>query len=132
MSCLFSEIPLVWVYTDSQHRTFLGDGVEYSKGQIKIHKPGKYHIYSHLTLTTNENPLSDGEKIIVHSLLWNTRGASKYLLFAQVTMKPNEVKSTNIEGSFELLEGDVVSVYVSHPSFLKNEFAANVFGLFSL
>lgn len=87
-----------------------------------------------MTLSSNENPLSEdeGERIIVHSLLWNSRGVSKSLLFAQVTLKRNEVKTTNIEGSFELLDGDVISVYLSHPSFLKNIRPANVFGLFML
>ncbi|CAG5134009.1 unnamed protein product [Candidula unifasciata] len=129
-----NDINLVWLYRDVEHRTFVGDGVEYANGQITIHKAGKYHIYSHMTLSSNENPLPEhyDEIIIVHSLLWNPRGASKHLLFSQVTLKPNEVKSTDIEGSFELREGDVISVYLSHPSFLKNVSPANVFGLFIL
>uniref|UniRef100_A0A0B6ZWM2 THD domain-containing protein n=1 Tax=Arion vulgaris TaxID=1028688 RepID=A0A0B6ZWM2_9EUPU len=128
------QIALVWVDNDAQRRTFMGEGVEYSNGQIKINKAGKYHIYSHMTLSTNENPLPENEKekIITHSLLWNARGATKDLLFSQVTIKPNEVKSSDIEGSFELLEGDIISVYLSHPSFVKNVPPANVFGLFIL
>ncbi|CAG5127214.1 unnamed protein product, partial [Candidula unifasciata] len=129
-----NEIPLVWITRDPEHRTFVGKDVSYSSGHITIHKSGKYHLYSHMTLSSNENPLSEdeGERIIVHSLLWNSRGVSKSLLFSQVTLKRNEVKSTNIEGSFELLDGDVISVYLSHPSFLKNIRPANVFGLFML
>ncbi|XP_012943384.1 uncharacterized protein LOC101857902 isoform X2 [Aplysia californica] len=129
------EYPLSWISDDPEGGlNFVGEGVYYSKGQITIRSSGKYHVYSQVTLSTTENPLDEGdaEKIIVHAIIAKSKGTPKTLVLSQVTIKQNEVRSTNMEGTFNFSKGDVISIYVSHPSFLKDVRPGNTFGLFKL
>lgn len=125
-----------WLDKDDNNLAFVGSGVKYSPGTISIVQSGKYYLYSHLTISTNESPLPGGaeEKIVVHSILKSSRSGQGHslptLLTNQLTVRQKEARGSSVNGVIELSAGDQVYVYFSYPSLLKDTVGANVFGLF--
>ncbi|CAL1545140.1 unnamed protein product [Lymnaea stagnalis] len=124
-----------WMDKNENDLSFVGSGLKYSPGTISILQSGKYYLYSHLTISTNESPLPGGaeEKIVVHSILKSSQGHGlSTLLTNQLTVRQKEASGSTINGVVELSAGDEVYVYFSYPSLLKDTVGANIFGLFLL
>lgn len=123
---------LVWNTDDTSGTSFLSSDLHYANGSITIPSTGRYHVYTHLTFDTNANVLSMGQLLVDHSVKKVSRGRTDHLLLDRVNLKQREIKSSDLEGTFELKQGDIINVAVSYPSYLYNLPQTNVFGLFKL
>ncbi|XP_059170712.1 uncharacterized protein LOC131952174 isoform X2 [Physella acuta] len=128
-----------WVSDHKDKNSYVGSGVKYSNGHFVIQKRGTYFIYNHLTLSTIENTLdiNKTDLIIQHSIQKmepGDHGKAVSLASNSLTLKRSEVRDSNVQGLFDLNEGDIVYVYLSYPSVLKGKSGdmttLQVFGLF--
>ncbi|KAK7091027.1 uncharacterized protein [Littorina saxatilis] len=123
---------LSWNVKDDTGISFISSDLRYVNGTITIPTQGRYHIYTHLTFDTYSNNLDQEQLVVDHSIARISRGSPTYLVLDKVNLQPRVVKSSDLEGTFELRQGDVVKVIVSYPSYLYNLPQTNVFGLFKL
>ena len=123
---------LSWNVRDDTGVSFISNDLRYVNGTITIPSDGRYHVYTHLTFDTNNNRLESQQLVVDHSITRISRGTPVYLLLDRVNLHRREVKSSDLEGTFELRKGDQVKVIVSYPSYLYNLPQTNVFGLFKL
>ena len=112
--------------------SFISNDLLYVNGTITIPTNGRYHVYTHLTFDTNTNRLPGQQLVVDHSVTRISRGTPVNLLLDRVNLCQREVKSSDLEGTFELQKGDRVKVIVSYPTYLYNLSETNVFGLFKL
>ncbi|XP_076435329.1 uncharacterized protein LOC143275239 [Babylonia areolata] len=123
---------LSWNVQDETGATFISDGLRYANGTLTIPSSGRYHVYTHLTFDTTANKLEQPQLVVDHSIARISRGSPVYLLLDRVNLLARQIKSSDLEGTFEFRKGDVVKVVVSFPSYLYNLPQTNVFGLFKL
>ena len=129
------EKSLIWLTHDKDKICYVGEGVRYNSGELTILQKGKYYVYSQITFSTidNEMPHGQSELLLVFSIQRKPRHETQQtLLLSKMTMEPNKEENDSVSGIIQLNEGDVLSVYISHPSLLKNILAANFFGLYKL
>lgn len=123
---------LSWNVRDDTGVSFISDDLRYVNGTITIPTNGRYHVYTHLIFDTNSNKLNSEQLVVDHSITRISRGNPVYLLLDRVNLHSREIKSSDLEGTFELRQGDMIKVVVSYPSYLYNLPQTNVFGLFKL
>ncbi|KAL8583245.1 hypothetical protein ACOMHN_013800 [Nucella lapillus] len=123
---------LSWNVRDDTGVSFISDDLRYVNGTITIPTTGRYHVYTHLTFDTTTNKLETQQLVVDHSIARISRGSNVYLLLDRVNLLSREIKSSDLEGTFEFRKGDVIKVVVSFPSYLCNLPQTNVFGLFKL
>ncbi|KAL8578378.1 hypothetical protein ACOMHN_031752 [Nucella lapillus] len=123
---------LSWNVPDETGVSFISDDLRYVNGTLTIPSTGRYHVYTHLTFDTNNNKLRGQQLVVNHSITRISRGVSVDLLLDRVNLFSREIKSSDLEGTFEFQRGDVVKVIVSFPSYLYHIPQTNVFGLFKL
>lgn len=123
---------LAWITKDETGSSFLSEDLQYVNGTITIPTAGRYHVYTHLTFDTNSNRLQNTQLVVDHSIIRVSRGHPEQLVLDKVNLHSREIKSSDLEGTFELKQGDIVKVVVSFPSFLYHLPQTNVFGLFKL
>ncbi|KAK7484441.1 hypothetical protein BaRGS_00024326 [Batillaria attramentaria] len=122
---------LAWKTKDESGTSFISDDLRYVNGTITIPAAARYHMYSHLTFDTIMNQIPK-QLVVDHSILRISRGAQQQLVLDRVTLTQNKIKSSDLEGTFELRQGDIIKVMVSYPSYLYNVPQTNAMGLFKL
>ncbi|RUS74901.1 hypothetical protein EGW08_017332 [Elysia chlorotica] len=133
---------LIWLTHDADNICYVGEGVRYERGELTILHTGQYHVYSQVTFSTIDNPMPSGmsELLLLFSIQRRPRqsGGSprsepvQTILLSKLTMEPGQEENDMVSGIVKLTEGDVLSVYISHPSLLKNTLPANYFGVFKM
>nr|KAG5697685.1 hypothetical protein BaRGS_000570 [Batillaria attramentaria] len=130
-SKVFAPDYLAWKTKDESGTSFISDDLRYVNGTITIPAAARYHMYSHLTFDTIMNQIPK-QLVVDHSILRISRGAQQQLVLDRVTLTQNKIKSSDLEGTFELRQGDIIKVMVSYPSYLYNVPQTNAMGLFKL
>lgn len=123
---------LSWNIRDDTGVSFISEDLRYVNGTITIPTSGRYHVYTHLTFDTTTNKLETQQLVVDHSIARISRGSPVYLLLDRVNLLTRQIKSSDLEGTFEFHKGDIIKVVVSYPSYLYNLPQTNVFGLFKL
>lgn len=127
-----SDHYLSWNVRDDTGVAFISEDLRYANGTITIPTNGRYHVYTHLIFDTNSNRLQAEQLVVDHSVTRISKGQQIFLLLDRVNLHTREIKSSDLEGTFELRQGDVLKVVVTYPSYLYNLPHTNVFGLFKL
>ncbi|GFN74151.1 hypothetical protein PoB_000065700 [Plakobranchus ocellatus] len=131
---------LIWLTQDADNICHVGKDLRYKSGKLTVLHSGQYYVYSQVTFSTIDNPMPRGQRelLLVFSIQRqpsSTKGDSRRsqtLLLSKLTMVPNKEQNDGVSGVIQLKEGDSLSVYISHPSLLKNLRQANFFGLYKL
>lgn len=125
------QLYLAWKTSDETGTSFISEDLHYVNGTITVPTAARYHMYSHLTFDTILNQLPK-QLVVDHTIMRISRGKQQSLVLDRVTLTSNNIKSSDLEGTFELRQGDVIKVMVSYPSYLYNVPQTNAMGLFKL
>lgn len=130
----------IWMTHDAKNICYVGKGLRYADSKLTVLHTGKYFVYSQVTFSTVDNQMPEGlsdNLLLVFSIQRTPRSSSMHraaetILLSKLSMEDKKEKNDSVGGVIPLSEGDVLSVYISHPSLLKNLESANYFGLYKL
>ncbi|GFR97120.1 FAS ligand-like protein [Elysia marginata] len=132
----------IWRTHDVDNICYVGKGLRYANGELTVLHTGKYYVYSQVTFSTIDNklPTKMSELMLVFSIQRKPRlppnsrdhDIAKTILLSKLTMEEEKEHNDSVSGVVPLTEGDVLTVYISHPSLIKDLLHANYFGLYKL